>query len=314
MSVALQAGRSVLAAGGMAATAMLSFCSPPGGGGSGPVEPAPVTCGTDSTALQGVGLTSGGALVCFDTERPDRHYALGTVTGLENETLVGIDFRAPFTDAAGVNNGVPSGGTLYGLGSSGGVYSIAFDDADDATAAATKKAQIDQVLTGTHFGIDFNPTVDRLRIVSDTGQNLRANVDTGVTVVDGALNAAGAPVAGVVAAAYTNNDTDPGTGTTLYGIDSVLDQVLLQSPPNAGGLVPIGALGVDTGSNVGFDLYSEVTETASGATTTTDVLGFASLDVGGAKGLYSITPFSGRAALIGYFDLDVVDLAIPLQQ
>ena len=26
---------------------------------------------------------------------------------------------------------------------------------------------------GTAFGFDFNPTVDRIRVVSDTGQNLR---------------------------------------------------------------------------------------------------------------------------------------------
>ena len=278
------------------------------------MDPEPVTCGIDSKQLQGVGLTSDGSLVCFDTTRPDREFPLGAVTGLENETLVGVDFRAPFTDAMGVSNGVPAGGTLYGLGSSGGVYSIQIDDADDSTAVATKKSQLDQVLTGTDFGVDFNPTVDRLRIVSDSGQNLRANVDTGATLVDGALNTGGVPTVGVVGAAYTNNDTDPATGTTLYDIDTALDQLSLQSPPNAGGLSAIGALGVAAGPAVGFDLYSEVTETAPGATTTTDVSGFASLDVGGAKGLYSITPFSGRAALIGQFDVDVVDIAIPLQQ
>ena len=44
-------------------------------------------------------------------------------------------------------------------------------------------------LSGTAFGFDFNPTVDRIRVVSDTGQNLRLNPDTGaVAAVDGALN------------------------------------------------------------------------------------------------------------------------------
>jgi hypothetical protein len=309
----MQVGRGVLAAGGVAATALLGWCAPPGGGG-GPVDPEPVTCGRGGDSLEGIGLTSDGMLVCFDGDSPADEWMLGSITGLEGETIVGIDHRVPFTDAAsGVSNGVPEGGWLYGLGSNGGVYTLDVDGTDGQTVVATKKAQLDQALSGNAFGIDFNPTVDRLRIVSDTGQNLRANVDTGVTVVDGALNTAGAPAAGVVAAAYTNNDTDPATGTTLYDIDSALDQLVLQSPPNAGGLAPIGALGVDTGSAVGFDLYSEVSVN-SGVSTTTDLVGWASLDVAGSKGLYSITPFSGRAQLVGNFDVDVVDLSIPLQQ
>lgn len=310
----IQAGKSVLAAGGLAATALLGWCAPPDGGG-GPVDPAPVDCGRGGGSLEAVGLTSAGTLVCFDGEDPSDERLIGSITGLEGETIVGIDHRVPFTDAAtGVSNGVPSGGWLYGLGSNGGVYTLDVEGADGETVVATKKVQLDQALSGTAFGVDFNPTVDRLRIVSDTGQNLRANVDTGVTVVDGALNVGGAPASGVVAAAYTNNDTDPATGTTLYDIDAALDQLVLQSPPNAGGLATIGALGVDTGSAVGFDLYSEVSVADSGVTTTTDVIGWASLDVGGSKGLYSITPFSGRAALVGTFDVDVVDLSIPLQQ
>ena len=58
------------------------------------------------------------------------------------------------------------------------------------------------VLAGTRFGVDFNPTVDRLRIVSDAGENLRVNPDTGALVLaDGALTAGFS----VTAAAYTNN-------------------------------------------------------------------------------------------------------------
>ena len=310
MFAAMQVARSALAAGGLAATSLLSFCTPPG---TGPAEPLPVTCGTDGKRLDGVGLTADGSLVCFDDKDPAEEVSLGRVVGLADEELVGIDFRAPFIDAAGVRNGVPAGGTLYGLGSAGGVYSIEINDVDASTALATRRVQLDQALTGSSFGIDFNPTVDRLRIVSDSGQNLRANVDTGVTVVDGSLNTLGVATTGVVAAAYTNNDTDPFTGTTLYDIDATLDQVVLQSPPNAGGLTPVGLLGADTGPAVGFDLYSSVRE-VGGGTTTVGLTGWASLDVGGTTGLYSITPFSGRVSLLGQFDVPIIDIAIPLQQ
>jgi len=34
------------------------------------------------------------------------------------------------------------------------------------------------------------------------------------------------------------DDLDPNTGTTLFDIDTSLNQVVIQSPPNAGSLVP----------------------------------------------------------------------------
>ena len=104
---------------------------------------------------------------------------------------------------------------------------------------------------GNPFGVDFNPTVDSLRIVSDTGQNLRADVTTGTTLVDGSLNYPQTPPAppiiatGVTGVAYTNNDADTNTATTLYDFDSNLDQVAIQAPANSGSLSPTGTLRTD---------------------------------------------------------------------
>jgi hypothetical protein len=171
-------------------------------------------------------------------------------------------------------------------------------------------------LNGTSFGVDFNPTVDRLRIVSDTGQNLRVNVDTGAATVDSVLTYTAPPAApvtatGVVGSAYTNNDSDPNTATTLYDIDSMLDQVAVQAPPNNGILGATGKLGVDTSPVVGSDIYSVVRDG-----TTVDVLGFASLTVGDRSGFYSVTLATGRASSRGAFapDNEVIGIAIPLNQ
>lgn len=302
----LFSGRALFAAGGLAATSLLGFCTPP-------EEPPPAAqrCGAGEE-LEAVVLTAQGSLACVGASDPAAERGLGTVTGLEDEVLVGIDVRGPFV-AEGVSNGVPPEGVLYGLGSSGGVYTIEYGDADTSTAVATQQARLDQTLSGTSFDIDFNPTVDRLRVVSDTGQNLRANVDTGATIVDGSLNSMGVVTNGIVGAAYTNNDTDPTTATTLYDIDAQLDRFLLQSPPNDGGLAPVGPLGVDAVGEVGFDLYSDV-EVEGSMTTTTDLTGWAALTVDGVPGLYDLTPFSGDARFVGAFDVDVVDLAFPLQQ
>jgi hypothetical protein len=182
-------------------------------------------------------------------------------------------------------------------------------------------SQLTVALTGTAFGVDFNPAADRLRVVSDNGQNLRHNVNAGGTTnTDTALTypPATTTVSGVVAAAYTNNDLDADTGTTLYDIDAALDQVAIQAPANSGQLSPIGKLGVDAGAaagrktvDAGFDIYSTVR-----GGTAVDAYGYATLSVGGRGALYRISLFTGRADKVGGFPRgwQVNDIALPLNQ
>jgi hypothetical protein len=245
--------------------------------------------------LEVVGLSSDQRLLCFAEAKPGRAREIGLVTGLTTDSkLVGIDFR-------------PANGQLYGLGDAGGIYTL-----DLSSAAATFQARLNVPLEGTSFGVDFNPVPDRLRIVSDTGQNLRVNVADGVAAVDTTVSyTAGTPAAGITGVAYTNNDADPNTATTLFDIDSTLDQAAIQAPPNAGNLNVTGKLGVDTGSDVGFDIYSIVRET-----TTRSVFAFASLTSGDQARLYRINLLTGAATLRGSFrDRDqVIDIALPLNQ
>jgi len=158
------------------------------------------------------------------------------------ESLVGIDHR-------------PATGDLYGLGSSSRLYRI-----DAGTGAATPVGPtLSPLLNGSAFGFDFNPTVDRIRVVSDADQDLRLHPDTGAVVAqDGTLvYAAGDPFAAVnpnvTSSAYTNNFAGA-TTTMLYGIDSNLDNLVLQNPPNAGVLNTVGALGVNVTAIGGFDI------------------------------------------------------------
>lgn len=246
--------------------------------------------------LDVVGLTSDQRLICFGEHRPGLAREIGSVTGLTTDTrLVGIDFR-------------PATGELYGLGDAGGVYTL-----DLTNASATFKARLNVALEGTVFGVDFNPVPDRLRVVSDTGQNLRANVADGVTAIDTPVSyVMGTPAMGIVGAAYTNNDADPNTVTTLYDIDSALDQVAIQAPPNEGRLNPTGKLVIDTGSAVGFDIYSRL----RGGVSTVSVQAFASLTTGDRARFYRINLFTGAATLRGTFRADdqVIDIALPLRQ
>jgi hypothetical protein len=115
---------------------------------------------------------------------------------------------------------------------------------------------------------------------------------------------------GVTGAAYTNNDfNQSSTGTTLFDLDTTLDQIAIQSPPGNGILVATGKLGVDAGAVSGFDIYSQL---RAGITISNHAL--ALLEVGGNWGLYSIELTTGKATRVGALDEPVVDIAIPLSQ
>ena len=267
-------------------------------------RPACLGDNRDGGALAVVGLTADMQLVCFRDKRPANARAIGTISGLmRGDMLVGIDYRVQ--DKA-----------LYGVSRSGGVYRI-----DPGTAVATRVSTLTVALEGTSFGVDFNPAADRLRIVSDTGQNLRHNIAAGgVTLTDDPLdyppptplNAVGPNALLVTGSAYTNNDLSATTATTLYALDTTQDQVALQSPPNDGTLAATGKLGVDAGADTGFDIYSSVRKGV-----TIEVQALASLaGTDGKSSLYSIDLPTGKATLRGMFPAQfrVIGIAIPLDQ
>lgn len=240
------------------------------------------TVATASAAELFAGINGNGRLVLFSSDALDDAKVI-KLSGLQpGETLLGLDVR-------------PATGDLYVLGSSSRVYTI---DTETGLASAIGSSSFATPLSGMSFGFDFNPTVDRIRIVSNTGQNLRVHPDTGaVAFTDGTLAyMAGDPGFGttpdVVAAAYTNNDTDPATATVLYDIDAARDVLVLQSPPNDGVLATVGELGVSVEQVAGFDIA-------------TDGTAYASLVVSGAPGnsarasLYTIDLISGEATLVG---------------
>ena len=200
-----------------------------------------ITDDEDGTAY---GLTSANELVTFSVGSPGTVSSTRAITGLQSgEDLVGIDVR-------------PATGELYAVGSTSRLYVV-----DPATGVATQRGSVlTTALSGTAFGVDFNPTVDRLRVVSNTGQNLRINPTTGETLVDGALayatTDAGAGTAPRVAAAGYTNSFAGSTTTSLFDVDTARDALVQQNPANAGTLSTIGALGVavsDT-ATVGIDI------------------------------------------------------------
>lgn len=186
--------------------------------------------------------TSGTSITAFNSNTPATT-VVTAITGLQpGESIVDWDLR-------------PANGQLIGISSQSRMYSI-----NTTTGAATQiGVNGGFTLSGTAFGTDFNPTVDRIRNVSDAEQNLRLNPNDG-TLAGTDTNLS--PPGNVVSVAYDRNDNNPATPTTLYGIDSVSGNLVrIGGPdgtpsPNGGVITVIGSLGLGTNldPSIGFDI------------------------------------------------------------
>ncbi|MFL6590328.1 MAG: DUF4394 domain-containing protein, partial [Chthoniobacterales bacterium] len=180
------------------------------------------------------------------------------ITGLiGGDTIIGLDFR-------------PATGELFGLSSGSRLYVI-----NPVTGAAVQRGSNGAfTLSGVSFGFDFNPAADRIRVTSDSNQNLRLNPNDGTAAVDTPLAyASGDPGFGLGpdsgGTAYLNNFFGS-TRTTLYDIDTAQNVLARQGSfggapvsPNSGQLFTVGSLGFNptddaTKANCAFDIFSPV--------------------------------------------------------
>lgn len=213
-------------------------------------------------AEKAVAVTASNKLLKFNAGRPGRILTTLNITGLQaGETLLGIDYRVAKDQ-------------LYALGSSGRLYTLNVDTAIASAVGTPFAVKLD----GTQFGFDFNPTVDRIRVVSNTGQNLRLHPDTGAVVdsnptlegmqTDGKLayaagdmNFGKSPM--TVGAAYSYNKADTKI-TTNFALDAASGSLVTQGSregivpavsPNTGQLFTIGSLGLAF-NNASFDIQA----------------------------------------------------------
>jgi hypothetical protein len=231
-------------------------------------------------------LSNGTKLDAYSTANPSTRTSSIAVTGLgSGETLLAIDFR-------------PATGQLYGVSSASRLYVI---NQNTGAARAIGAGAFTPAVSGNLVGFDFNPTVDRIRLVTSTGQNLRLNPETGtVAATDGNINgAAGAMLTGV---GYTNNTAGAET-TALYAINSQNQQLYLVNPPNDGTLVTVGSLNLPVSGDGGFDIDAK-TGTALGLYT-----------VAGRPTLFSVDLATGAARPLAQYaaNLAYSGIAIPTQ-
>lgn len=197
----------------------------------------------DATPRDMVALGDDNTLAFFNSGTPDK-LEQRRVRGVYG-TLLGIDYR-------------PATGVLYGLDSRDIIYTI---DPERARATEVRRLNV-RFSGGSRSGFDFNPMADRLRLTNSNDQSLRLNVDTNDAVlVDGTLKYAADDAnvgknPSIVASAYTNA-FGMAPATELYGIDSALDVLVEQDPPNDGTLVTDGKLGIDVTDEAGFDIVTD---------------------------------------------------------
>jgi Domain of unknown function (DUF4394)/FG-GAP-like repeat/FG-GAP repeat len=248
-------------------------------------------------------LTNPNGFITFDSAAPTVITGIKLITGLStNEEIVGIDFR-------------PRTGQLFGVGvvDNGSTDLVQIYRIDPQSGAATAVGTPSTLPSGDGFyGVDFNPTVDRLRVVNAAGANARFNPNTGARADaptnDTALTFAAPTLGPIVDAAYDRNfdrqtiatPANNAIPTTLYAIDRSTSRLvkiggLNGTPsPNGGVVTDVGPLGItlNSTSDAGLDIIPGAGLGKAFAALTT---------VGGSTtNLYSIDLATGAATSIGF--------------
>ncbi|HEX6984102.1 MAG TPA: DUF4394 domain-containing protein [Planctomycetaceae bacterium] len=246
-------------------------------------------------------------MVILDTAAPGAFVSAKPVTGLgEGERLVDIDYRLhPIGEP-------PPPSQLFGLSVFDGPTqdTIRLYTIDIATAAATPVAAgVPVVNNGDRYGIDFNPTVDRVRVVNDGDENLRLNPNTSALFNDTNLTPAGQKVTSI---AYDRVDIPVPpivpNNTTLFGISL-----------SSNSLVTIGSVnGTPVSANTGMLLNAKplglalALNSVPGFDISPSGIAFATLEdaATGLPGVYTIDLNTGAATLSGTLPQALASIAI----
>lgn len=179
-------------------------------------------------------LADGNLLVRYNAQNIKTSSSKFTITGLVSgtEKLLTIDFR-------------PATGDLYAISDANKLYTI---NISTGKATVVVDRPFSTAITGAVVSMDFNPVTDQIRVVSNTGQNLRINPET-ATVITSDTNISGGAVMGI---AHTSSFSGA-TATILYDIDPTT-KILYKQEPNSGVLTKVADLGLDVGDNVSLDI------------------------------------------------------------
>jgi hypothetical protein len=241
-------------------------------------------------AAPALAVLPGNQFVAFDTTAPTIATAFGTISGIgANESVRGVEFR-------------PADGKVYvttaitGLLANSLVTTYTLNPLTGQATLVGQTAAAVPLAGDVPTGVDFNPVVDRIRVVNSNDENFRLNPNNGALSGDDTdINPA--VTSDLVGLAYDRNVAGA-TVTTAYAINRVTSALatiggidgLAFGGPNNGTVVDVGQLGVTLSplADAGFDIAPEGTAYAA-LTSAAD----------GVTRLYTLNLTTGAATAIG---------------
>ncbi len=266
------------------------------------------------------GVTFDQRLVTFAPGAPSVFLTDTAITGLgADETILNIDAR-------------PLNGSLVIMTNANKLYTV---DAGTAAATAIGTGFAPPLSGAVEYGMDFNPTVDRIRVVDSSGFNRRLNpVTGGAAATDTPLTVGGTPIGGYGTAyrhwhfgfnapLFTVRQYVIVGTFTSFGLGEVGSMAGGNASFNGGAITLVGgAFGSPSTDNIGFDIfgptddaYVSLTDTSSFASTFYGLnLADGSITSLGTVGSgsvrdslidFTVLPTPGAAALLGLGGLAV---------
>ena len=318
-----------------AMTILLGLSACGGGGGS---DPAPADSTTTTTASGAAAAAAAGTVTTTTTPPPTTPPpAAGplSITGLTDfrstkpNTLVNFAAATPNTVVEKPITGLTAGDIVVGIDvrpANGLMYAFARADVGGAPTGAASIYLINPdsgavsgrvAVSGVTFdgatsvSVDFNPVVDRMRVITFFGQSVAINVADGIAVASPAVQGTGF----AAAVAYTNSAvsaTAPAS-TVLYRIDNQ------GTPDDLTTITPATGAIATTAGPIGFNL-DEVQAFDIGGATNQNSLAALRTTASGAHTLYRINLTTGAATLFnataalsligGAAGVPLVDIAI----
>jgi Domain of unknown function (DUF4394) len=237
--------------------------------------------------------------------------------------------RIALLDAGDVMRAIdvrPSNGGLYGLASNtatgrvqlyylpiGSIGETIIANKLGSSGVFVDAAGSQIAITSNDFGIDFNPSFDRLRVVTRNDINFRMNPNTGA-FIDGNFGGSPGSVPGlnpdgsisdgaIVASAHTNNVINT-SFTTLYSVDEVTNALRIQSSPNAGtqsAFIPLLFAGnpLNVPDEAGFDIAPGAATATSNNAPVTAGTGYLVTSANGQSAIYRVNLVLGDTTLLG---------------
>lgn len=260
---------------------------------------------TKGNAQKIFALSNNNMFYWFDASNANAMSTPMAITGLAaGSELVGMDVR-------------PATGQVYLLG-----YDAMMQKAQVYTLDTTSGSLmavgsgISPIALDGKIGFDFNPTVDRIRVVSSKKHDYRLHPVTGALVAtDGMLmyaandvNAGKNPNIGT--AAYTNSYI-ASTATTLYNYDDSLNVLTIQNPPNNGVQNTIGSSGIMVNM---MDATSDMDIYFNPLTMQNIAYFIANTGMNTTDSLYTINLSTGMATAIRSLNMELKDIAVMIDR